>query len=143
MPGSAVTPSAAICSAMRHRFLDGIANRPQVVRKMTCIQTGLESDHAATDVDTNSSGNDGAFRWNDASDRSSDPPMHVGHRSDPAKHERHLSHIEQLDSSFVVERDSARPGSNAYALFRCKNIVRILCHFAVLFGLRRFDMVRV
>src|ERR1700722_13001856 len=122
IPSAYVTGASMIRSAVRNGFFDGGTNRVKVIRQVACVEVGLYRHHAATDVYSHSSRDDGALRRANA-------PMHIGHRRDPLKNEGKLSNIQQLLTSLIFELHSLRPSLDRRALLRDDYVVSRLRHF--------------
>ena len=115
-PGAAVPRPAVVGAAVRHRGLDGAAQRRQVVGQLVRREAGLHGHHAAADVDADGGRDDRALARNDAADRGAEAPVHVGHGRHVAVDERQAGDVAQLLRGLLFERHALGPRLDGHAL---------------------------
>src|SRR5260370_28986333 len=117
-PGAAV-----IGAAMRSSGCDGAANALQTVGKTARVESGLNRDHAAADVHTDSSRNNRALCGDHAANGGANAPVNVGHGRNPFEDERKLCDVQELLARLVFERHAPGPGLDRHAIFNRNDVV--------------------
>src|SRR5262245_56101708 len=121
---------------MRNGIFNCAANVAQVIRQMIRVQCRLDGHHPTTNIDPDSSRDDGAFGWNDAAHSRADPPMYIGHRGAPVLDVRHSREFRSCcfasSSSLTpfVQALMGAPLSTSIRLYFVMAMVEISLYFA-------------
>jgi hypothetical protein len=128
MPRAAIALAATVGPSVRHRFLNGGTQRPQIDRQIVGGQCSLQRHHAATDVDPYGCRNDRALGRYDAAHCGANAPVYIRHCRNPLVDKRQRSHIAQLLLGGGFDGNALGPGFDGHALFRLDQIVALLAH---------------
>ena len=109
IPGTGIASTVLGRKAMRHGLFDRRAQRPQVIGQIARTQRGLGGHHSATDIHTDSGGDDCLDGGNHGPDGCADSQMHVGHCGDVFEHHRQLRRIGELLERFVFHGHALGP----------------------------------
>ena len=109
VPSAQIAASAVIGAAVGHGGFNGRANGMEIIGEIAGIEVGLHGHHAATNVDADGGGNDGALGRDDATDSGANAPMDVGHGGDPFVDEGKLGDVEELLASLILEGNTFGP----------------------------------
>jgi hypothetical protein len=101
--------AAAGLAAVRHRALDGRAQRAQVVGQVLGRQRGLAGDHAAADVHAHRGRDDGAQRRDHRAHGGADAEVHVGHGRDVLEDDGQARGVGKLAFGLVLDGNAAGP----------------------------------